>query len=113
MEISEHKIGRVTILKVAGEIGLNAHPEQLSQVLGARLQTGQRLFVLNLAECQRLDSMGLGELIKAQKTVQDKDGVIKLAQVPLRVRSVITVANLDQVLEMFQTEQAAINSFGE
>lgn len=113
MQISEHKIGKVTVLKVAGEIGLNGRPEQLSQLLGARLQTGDRLFVLNLAECPRLDSLGLGELVKAHKTVRDQEGVLKLADVPLRLRSVILVARLADVLEMFQTEQAAINSFGE
>lgn len=113
MEISEHKIGRVTVLKVAGEIGLNARTEQLSQLLGARLNMGDRLFVINLAECPRLDSLGLGELVKAQKIVRDQDGVLKLADVPLRLRSVILMANLATVLEMFQTERAAINSFGE
>jgi anti-anti-sigma factor len=113
MQISEHKIGRVTVLKVAGEIGLNARTEQLSQLLGARLKAGDRLFVINLAECPRLDSLGLGELLRAHQTVQDQNGVLKLADVPLRLRSVILVANLAGVLEMFQTEQAAISSFGE
>src|SRR5947207_15538756 len=100
MEINEHKIGRVTILKVTGERGLSARLKQLSHLLDARLAAGDRLFVINLAECPRLDSTGLGELIRAQQTVQDEGGVLKLADVPLRLRSIILVAQLADVLEM-------------
>lgn len=112
MEISEHQVGRITIIKVDGQAVINNKPERLSQLIQQHLQAGERLFVVNLADCQRMDSTGLGELIKSQKLVSDGEGVLKLACVPLRLRGLIIATNLVQIMEIFDTEQAAINSFG-
>jgi anti-anti-sigma factor len=112
MDLSERKVGRIRIVNVQGEAVINAKPERLSQLLRNHLQSGERLFVLSLADCQRMDSSGLGELIKSHKLVADFEGVLKLACVPLRLRGLIVVTNLTEVLEIFDSEQAAINSFG-
>ena len=77
-----------------------------------RLQAGERLFVVNLADCSRMDSTALGELVKSQRMVADCEGVMKLAEVPLNLRGLFMVTNLAQVLEIFDKEQQAINSFG-
>jgi anti-anti-sigma factor len=112
MDLSERKVGRIRIVNVSGDAVINGKPERLSQVLRDHLQAGERLFVLNLADCQRMDSSGLGELIKSHKLVTDFEGVLKLAGVPLRLRGLIVVSNLTEILEIFDSEQGAINSFG-
>jgi anti-anti-sigma factor len=112
MDLSERKVGRIRIVNVLGDAVINGKPELLSQVLRDHLQAGERLFVLNLADCQRMDSSGLGELIKSHKLVKDFEGVLKLACVPLRLRGLIVVSNLTEILEIFDSEQGAINSFG-
>jgi anti-anti-sigma factor len=112
MDLSERKVGRIRIVNVMGDAVINGKPERLSQVLRDHLQAGERLFVLNLADCQRMDSSGLGELIKSHKLVTDFEGVLKLAGVPLRLRGLIVVSNLTEILEIFDSEQGAINSFG-
>ncbi|MCI0339483.1 MAG: STAS domain-containing protein [Acidobacteria bacterium] len=112
MDISERKVGRITVVNVQGQAIINAQPERLSQLVGNHLKSGERLFVVNLSDCYRMDSTGLGELIKSQKLVSDYEGVLKLACVPLRLRGLIVVTNLNEVLEIFDSEQAAINSFG-
>ena len=112
MEINERQAGRITIIKICGQAIINSQPERLSQLVRERLQAGQRLFVLNLADCQRIDSTGLGELVKAYKLVTDCDGVLKLADIPLRLRGLVIVSNLVEVMEICDTEQQAINSFG-
>jgi anti-sigma B factor antagonist len=112
MKISERKVGRITILKIEGEAVISAHPEYMSQLVEERLEAGERLFVVNLASCLRMDSTGLGELIKSLKLVANCEGVLKLACVPLRVRGLIVATNLTQILEIYDGEQEAINSFG-
>jgi anti-sigma B factor antagonist len=112
MDINERKVGNIRIVNVQGQAILNAQPERLSQLINDHLQASERLFVINLADCQRMDSTGLGELIKSQKLVSDYEGVLKLACVPLRLRGLIIATNLVQILEIFDDEQAAINSFG-
>ena len=112
MEIRERQLGRITILNLSGQAILSAAPEGLSQVVRGHLEAGDRLFVLNLADCSKMDSTGLGELVKAQRLVADGKGVLKLARVPPALRSLFIVTNLTELVEIFETEQAAINSFG-
>ncbi len=112
MKITERKIGRITVLKIDGQAIINNDPEQLSRTVRDRLQSGDRLFILNLGDCARMDSTGLGELVKSQKLIADCEGSMKLARVPPSLRSLFTVTNLEQLLEMYDNEQGAINSFG-
>lgn len=112
MEINERQVGRITIIKIGGQAIINSRPERLSQLVRQRLEAGQRLFVLNLADCQRMDSTGLGELVKVYKLVTDCEGVLKLADVPLCLRGLVIVSNLVEVMEICDTERQAINSFG-
>src|SRR5215475_1035997 len=69
MEISDRKVGKITIIKVQGQAVIDQKPERLSQLTRDRLQAGDRLFVINLSSCSRMDSTGLGELVKSQKLV--------------------------------------------
>ena len=112
MELSERKVGRIRIVSIRGDAVINGKPERLSQKISDHLQAGERLFVLSLSDCQRMDSSGLGELIKSHKLVADSEGLLKLACVPLRLRGLIVVTNLTEIVEIFDSEQAAINSFG-
>ena len=112
MEITERKVGKITVIKIQGQAVIDQKPELLSQLARERLQLGDRLFVVNLADCSRMDSTALGELVKSQKMVADCEGVLKLAEVPLNLRGLFVVTNLTQILEIFDKEQQAINSFG-
>lgn len=112
MEISERKIGKITIIKIQGQAIIDQKTERLSQLVRERLQAGDRLFVVNLAGCSRMDSTGLGELVKSHKMVADCEGVMKLAEASLNLRGLFVVTNLTEVVEIFDKEQQAINSFG-
>ena len=112
MEISERKVGKITIIKIQGQAIIDQKTERLSQLVRERLQAGERLFVINLADCSRMDSTGLGELVKSHKLIADCEGVMKLAEVALHLRGLFVVTNLTEIMEIFNKEQQAINSFG-
>src|SRR5215467_14882292 len=109
MEISERKVGKITVIKVQGQAIINQQPERLSQLARERLQAGDRLFVINLSDCSRMDSTALGELVKSQRMVADCEGVMKLAEVSLSLRGLFIVTNLVRILEILDREQQAIN----
>jgi anti-sigma B factor antagonist len=112
MEITERKISRVKVLNLSGEVTAHKQPQALSALVQSLLAQGERLFLVNLKDCLRMDSMGLGELVKVYSLIEAQQGVLKLCEVPLRLRGLIIVANLTEVLEIYDTERDAIHSFG-
>src|SRR5262245_65900176 len=98
MEISERKVGKITVIKIQGQAVIDQRPERLSQLARERLQSGDRLFVLNLAGCSWMDSTALGELVKSQKMMADCEGVMKMAEVRLNLRGLFIVTNRTQIL---------------
>jgi len=112
MEISECKIGQVSVIRVKGQADVDGHPEKLPQVVHQHLEAGEREFICNLADCTYMDSTGLGELVRSFVEVTDKKGVVKLACVPRRLRDTFTITRLIDVVEIYESEQAALASFG-
>ena len=112
MQITLRKISSINILSLSGELSAQRQPEVLSEQVKALLEQGERLLLINLKDCTRIDSMGLGEIVKAYTLIAKEQGVLKLTEVPLRLRGLIIAACLTEVFEIYDTEREAINSFG-
>ncbi len=112
MQIALRKISSINILSLSGELSAQRQPEVLSEQVKALLEQGERLLLINLKDCTRIDSMGLGEIVKAYTLTEKARGVLKLAEVPLRLRGLIVATHLAEVIEIYDTEREAINSFG-
>jgi hypothetical protein len=50
--------------------------------------------------------------VKSQRLIADCEGLMKLAEVPLSLRGIFVVTNLTEILEIYDKERQAINSFG-
>jgi anti-anti-sigma factor len=111
MVFSERKIGNVTVIDMKGEADTRGYYDEFRRLLQTRLAEGERSFVFNLAECSRLDSLGVGELIRAQLHVTRKDGKLKLACLPQKVKILLATTNLGQLFDSFEDEASAIKSF--
>src|SRR4030095_261875 len=111
MEISGRRVGAVTVIDFKGEAGRPGQFDSFQQLVRERLAAGERWFVVNLSECGWIDSSGLGELIKSFVHVMRQGGMLKLAAVPDKVRGILTVTNLTQVLDLYDDERGAIESF--
>jgi anti-anti-sigma factor len=111
MEIIESKNGKVTVFAFKGEAKANRQDINFQQLIAARINQGERQFVVNLADCTFIDSKWLGELVRSFAHVMRHGGMLKLASVQLKVHDLLTVTNLTQVFEIHHDEQAAVDSF--
>jgi anti-sigma B factor antagonist len=76
------------------------------------LQAGTSKILLNLTEVPIIDSMGIGEIVRAFKRVQESGGTLKLVGVTDRVYGALKITQLLDLIESFDTEEAAVASFG-
>jgi anti-sigma B factor antagonist len=111
MRITERTVGHVTVLDVQGRMTVNEGYGTVKRSVGELLSAGQRQLVLNLDQVPYLDSGCVGELVAAFLTTRTQGGMLKFAGARGRIAELFTIAKLDTVFELFETETEAVTSF--
>src|SRR5690349_2198362 len=96
-----------TIVQVSGEIDMDTSPRLQDVLREVADGGGARQVVLDFAEVTFMDSTGLGLLVVWLKTLQDKGGRLCLAAVQDPVRTVLVLSAVDQVVDLYDTVEAA------
>ncbi len=69
-----------------------------------RSQTARRTLILNLAQVDRIDAGGLGELLRLRAWARTNGIQLKLMNFTGRVQQVLDLTNLDRVFEICSVE---------
>ena len=102
--------GTVCIIDCEGRI-MAGHE---ATVLEAALEEAEQEFsriVLNLARVNRVDSMGLGMMVRQTYRVSTRGGAIRIAAPQPFVAHLLGITKLNEFLRSYSTEQEAIESF--
>jgi anti-sigma B factor antagonist len=111
MELSERRVGQVTVIDLKSDANRRGKYDGFQRLAPGQVESGQRRFVVNLAQCEWIDSMGLGELVWSLAHVMRQGGNLKLACPPPKIRTLLSLTRLNQVFEVFDDEDSAVNSF--
>lgn len=109
--INERRAGDVTVLDLKGRSRIGGSTVALHKTIRTLVQEGKMLVLLNLAGVTYVDSCGLGELIAGHITLRKQGGEIKLLNVSETVRELMTVTDLLDVFDIYETESEALVSF--
>jgi anti-sigma B factor antagonist len=110
--IVERFVDDVAILDVrGGPISFSEASEQLLNAIRQLVQRGSRKILLNLRDVHYIDSDGLSEIVEGFRTTKDEGGMLKLCEVVPGFRRLLAVTKLDRVIEVFESEDAAVRSF--
>jgi len=110
MEISEERIGEVTVLKLTGRLDSVSAPG-LKDRVKACARNGQLHLVIDMAGIDFVDSSGLGSLVACLRSLNKGAGDMRLAALQDRVRAVFELIRLHQVFEIFDSADTAVDSF--
>jgi anti-anti-sigma factor len=100
----------IYIIHCTGRIVLGEEVTSLEAALGQSVrECGQ--VVLNLSEVTRLDSIGLGLLVRYLTNLRKRGGDLRLAAPPAFVVRLLEMTMLSEVMQAHATEQDAIASF--
>jgi len=111
MEITKRKSGGVTIFDLSGKLTIGRGDVVLRDALLEELEGGGGNVLINLQDVKTIDSSGLGELIRCKVTATSHEADVKLLNVNLKARKLLTMAQLVGVFEMFDDEAMAVASF--
>jgi anti-sigma B factor antagonist len=110
--VERRRVNDVTVLKFAQGTQLLAESLELTELTKAiRLESDTKVLI-DLSTVSRIDSTGLGVLMNCYCHAVKNSGVLKLLNPDGPVRRVLNVTKIDSVLQMFEDEAVAIESFG-
>ena len=110
LALESRHCGSVYVIRCAGRIVSG----EASTVLDDALQRGLREFnriVLNLAEVNRIDSAGMGLLVRFLWHLRNRRGDLRLAEPAPFVTELLAMTKLNTVFHTYSSEEAAIVSF--
>ena len=103
--------GDVYIIQCAGPIVLGPENAALEAALDRAITDRFHRLVLSLTEVTRVDSTGLGLIVRFAARLRHRGGDLRLASPPAFLTNLLSLTNLTQVLPSFPTEDDAILSF--
>ena len=110
MLLKPRRLDDVVVLDLSGRITIGEGTVILRDTLRKLLNAGDRKFVLNLSNCDYIDSSGLGELVTSFTTVRNAGGELKLVNLTRRVQDLLQITKLLTVFESYNDETEAVKS---
>ena len=111
MDIDVRKFGKVHVVRLKGQLRLGEAVDEFRSALDAIVAESAFFVVLNMTEVPMADSSGVGVLVRYQSILKQKGGALKLVNPSKLVSQTLKILGLLSVLEVFQDETAAVQSF--
>lgn len=96
------------IVRLTGAMGGSAGDAQVYDAVYRCLGEGRRRFVVDLAEVEQMNAVGLGVVLTVFVIVRNGSGEAVLARVPDVVTSLLMITRWHDVLPMADTVDAAV-----
>jgi anti-anti-sigma factor len=89
----------VRVVRVFGEVDMS-HEEELSAELRAAIESDAQGIVVDLTECEFIDSTGVRTLLLSREAQHPEDGSVKLAVAAAseQILRILTVMGIDQAI---------------
>ncbi len=110
--MTDRDVNGVDVLDIDGRIVLGDESNSFREKVKSLLAAGKRKIVLNLANVSYIDSAGLGTLVATFHSARSQGATLKLANLGTKFKELLQVTKLMTVFDTYDSEAAAIQSFG-
>jgi len=111
LDIRQREREGIQIVDLKGRLTVGEEATMLREKLREMAEAGQINALLNLKQVDYIDSTGLGALVICFTTMRKAGGALKLLNLNKRNIELLLLTKLTTVLELFNDEQDAVNSF--
>ncbi len=85
--------------------------EEFKQTLSQDIEMGSRKIIVDLSDCEFIDSTFLGALVVTLKKISNIGGDLRLVGFQPAVHSMFELTRMYRVFEAYKTKEEAIKSF--
>ena len=108
VQISTRKLDDATILDLEGRIVLGAVTDALGNAMQDAIAKGTRKLLLNMKNVTQVDTTGISTIVRAFVSMQRAGGKFGLFHMSDRVRQILDMIRLLNVIPNFSDEQQAL-----
>ncbi len=107
LELVEREMPGALVIDVTGELTVGSGTEKLLELVRKRISEGRTMLLINMGQCRRVDSSGMGELVTCLVTATRHDATLRLTNLPQQIRGVMKLTNVLKAFEVFDTDEEA------
>jgi anti-sigma B factor antagonist len=111
LEINRREADGVTILDLRGRLVQGPEVTALRECCNDLERAQATNVILNFKQIDFIDSTGLGMLVAVQSQMEKAGGTVRLLGLSKRGAELMVLTKLSTVFQIFDDEQAAVNSF--
>lgn len=103
--------GDVTVIRFTAPVQLTGSSSELGALVQMVDRRSDTKVLIDLQRVSRIDSAGLGMLMRCYTHAVCNSGVLKLLQPGPQVKKMLSMTKIDSVIPVFEDETPAIDSF--
>ncbi len=107
MELSKEKATGCTLLTIKGKIDAVTSPVVEKELLGL-IETGEKVFILNLSGLEYISSAGLRSILSAAKQLKAKEGKLIFSGVQGPVKDVFKISGFGSIFKICNSNEEAL-----
>jgi len=111
LEMQQRDVEGITIFSLQGRLVAGDEVSGFRTRFDSLLAAHIKNIILDMANLNYIDSSGLGSLVVSHSRTLSAGGALKLLNLSKRSAQLLVLTKLSTVFEIFNDEQAAINSF--
>ena len=111
MAIRRREVRSIVVLYPRGSFFGDRETDELQKAIMDEAAGGNTHLVLNMTECQALNSIAIGTLMRGYANYKARGGEIKLCGLGKRLTDLFTMTKLIMVFDHHEGEEQAISAF--
>ena len=112
LRVTDRSMNDIDVLDIEGRLVPGEESNAFRERVKSMLAAGKKKIVLNLANLGYVDSAGLGTLVATFHSARSQGATLRMAPLGSKFKEVLQVTRLLTVFETYDSEAAAIESFG-
>ena len=112
MAVKRKEVQNVVVLYPKGNFFGDTETDELQKAIMDEATGGNTRLVLNMADCQAVNSIAIGALMRGYANYKARNGEIKLCGLSKRLKDLFTMTKLIMVFDHHEREDQAVAAFG-
>lgn len=111
MSVTRKPVRSIVVLALKGRFYGDRETDELEKCIMDEAAAGNTRLVLNMGECEALNSVGIGTIMRGFVNYKSRGGEIKLCGLGKRLKDLFVMTKLIMVFDHHDTEEQALAAF--